>query len=89
MKHKVKEFNMTCSVCPSAWEGKLEDGTPFNIRYRWGALTITTNPFTEYGKTIYEETIGDQFDGCMSTKVMKHLTDDIFDWSESIDYSKL
>ena len=37
---KVTTIVETCGACPSAWEGKTEDGFPVGIRFRWGELDV-------------------------------------------------
>lgn len=33
-------LRQTCITCPSQWEGELNDGTVFYVRYRFNRLTI-------------------------------------------------
>jgi hypothetical protein len=36
---RLKTLRVTCSACPTQWEGTTEDGKHFYARYRWGRLT--------------------------------------------------
>jgi hypothetical protein len=36
----IESLIMTCSACPSQWEGKTDDDRNVYIRYRWGRLTV-------------------------------------------------
>lgn len=40
----IAEIIKTCEACPSQWEGRLRDGCPFYIRYRWGYLAVHIGP---------------------------------------------
>jgi len=37
---KIAALEQTCDACPSQWEGTLEDGTAFYVRYRGARLRI-------------------------------------------------
>jgi len=39
----ITELTHTCLACPSQWEGRLSDGRPLYIRYRWGYLKISVD----------------------------------------------
>lgn len=78
---------MTCSACPSQWEGKLQDGRMFYARYRHGYfyISVSDGP-TEDGfdavtdNYLMEAEVGDGMDG-VSTEEMQELTKDYVDWS--------
>lgn len=36
---RLRTLRITCSACPTQWEGSTEDGKQFYARYRWGRLT--------------------------------------------------
>lgn len=36
----IADLTHTCLACPSQWEGRLADGRPLYIRYRWGRLRV-------------------------------------------------
>ena len=44
MTVEVAELKLTCGAAPSQWEGRLVDGRPIYIRYRWGTLQIHFGP---------------------------------------------
>jgi len=79
---------MTCEVCPSQWEGKLDDGRMFYIRYRWGSLSVrvsraVTNDVDDavLGESVLEVDHDNDWDGYMSTKDMQNHTNHVLDWS--------
>ena len=37
---KIHNLIQTCELCPSQWEGNLEDGRMVYVRYRWGRLSV-------------------------------------------------
>ena len=37
---QIETLTQTCGTCPSQWEGRLADGRPIYIRFRWGELSI-------------------------------------------------
>ena len=71
------ELTMTCSACPSQWNGVLSDGRHLYCRYRWGGLSIgvgETHDDAVRDDSFYLD-VGDGFDGTMSTdELMPHLT---------------
>jgi len=84
---KVNKFVMTCGACPSQWEGHLEDGRMFYIRYRWGYLSARVSPVpTEdvyeavSGEEVYCEELGGEYDGELSTEDMQRRTNMTFEW---------
>ena len=73
---EVTSLTMTCSACPSQWEGLLDDGRVLYCRYRWGTLEIGV------GETLTEavrnrnwcRTLGDAYHGVMSEdELLPHL----------------
>jgi len=36
----ITELKMTCTACPTQYEGRTVDGEYIYIRYRWGVLTL-------------------------------------------------
>jgi len=85
---KATSLVMTCSACPSQWQGKLEDGRMFYARYRHGYfyISVSDGP-TERGfdavtdNYLMEAEVGADMDGVMSTDEMRELTKDYVDWS--------
>ena len=41
---KITDIQQTCPAFPSQWDGRLEDGRPFYIRYRGGYLAVRFGP---------------------------------------------
>jgi len=85
---KASTLLMTCEVCPSQWEGKLDDGRMFYIRYRWGSLSVrvsraVTNDVDDavLGESVLEVDHDNDWDGYMSTKDMQNHTNHVLDWS--------
>jgi hypothetical protein len=39
-RERIASLDHTCEACPSQWEGTLEDGTAFYVRYRGARLRI-------------------------------------------------
>jgi len=74
---KIVSIENTCSGFPSQWEGKLEDGRMFYIRYRHGDFTIdiseepTDNIGDAIGMNVFYKKIGD--DGIMDFDEMYSL----------------
>jgi len=84
---KVKQLEQTSSEYPSQWQGHLEDGRMFYIRYRWGNFTVRvsvapTNDLDDVfiPPPIYQEQIGKD-DGILEQDEMLELTKDLFIWS--------
>ena len=81
---KILNLTKTCWMCPSQWEGTLEDGKMVYIRYRWGHLTITTSkePSNDIqdavdGEMLLELQVGDDFCGNMENEDMLSYLKDI------------
>lgn len=80
MKNKhgvIKNLARTCSCCPSQWEGITEKNEAVYIRYRWGCLTVelskpdgTIVDAINYGKLLYSEQIGGEYDGELSSDAL-------------------
>lgn len=86
----VLTCKQTCDACPSQWEGMLEDGRMFYIRYRWGELTVSISPAPTKnvydavrGVMVMEEQLGGEWDGVLDTVRMMHHTRPIFDWTQT------
>jgi len=83
---KVKTYYMTCSACPSQWEGTLEGGGHLYIRYRWGGISLYVGKDLqdcfEQGP-IFTNDFADSLDGVMDDETMKFATGHILDWSEA------
>ncbi len=82
---KIKSIKQTCPACPSQWEGHLEDGRMFYIRYRWGHLSISVSdkPTDDVydavkGKEVLSKDVGDELDGTMSWDELHHAAREFF-----------
>lgn len=82
-KHTLQlaSLEMTCSACPSQWEGKLDDGREVYIRYRCGRLRVYVAPIgtsifdvLALENLIHEEHVGDDLDGVMGFYQVEALT---------------
>jgi hypothetical protein len=89
-RKKVKSFSRTCVACPSQWEGELEDGSYFYIRYRNDNFRLDIAPdenewlenTPKY--TVYKiNTMMGGYDGYMPDDVMKWFTHFILDFSNA------
>ena len=70
---KVAHLTMTCSACPTQWEGETEEGVAIYIRYRYGSLTLDLD-----NETVFQASIGDGLDGIIepaeiARQLSKHL----------------
>lgn len=67
---EMKVIEMTCSACPSQWEGETINGDPVYIRYRWGMLRCDV-----WGRTIFLQRINeDDLHGMLGWREMaEHL----------------
>lgn len=74
----VKTLERTCEACPSQWQGHLEDGRMFYIRYRWGNFNayLSKEPTEKVVDAIQGEILvsidnyGDNFDGYIEEQDM-------------------
>lgn len=80
----------TCSACPAQWEGTLDDGRMFYVRYRWGWLDIRVSPEKTQdvfeavrGQSVLEQRLGDNRDGYLSLRDLKTATIGVIDWSHA------
>jgi len=88
-KLRAKTLKQTCNACPAQWEGKIDDGRMFYIRYRWGHLSLnvsekaTDNVMDAVNNSMFfAEEIGDGFDGYLDEPEMKKLTSKVIDWQD-------
>lgn len=75
---KLLTLKMTCDICPSQWEGTLEDGRMLYVRYRWGGIVIQVSPepTTDIvdavdGITLVDEDWGDSYSGKMTLEELQ------------------
>jgi hypothetical protein len=76
--YTVTELRMTCSFCPTHWEGKLATGESVYIRYRRGWLTMYVGfdlvGHTTAGKKVYSKPVGNNYDAEMDLEELReHL----------------
>jgi len=90
MKFTLKNLINTCTLCPSQWEGELDDGRLIYIRYRWGYLRVELGlhnithidkEFLDNAHTIFVWESEDDFDGIMSLERLVYLTRHILNYS--------
>lgn len=72
---RVIDLRMTCSACPTQWEGTLDDGRCVYVRYRWGCLTwgFGDTPYAAIDDSISGERckqLGGEFDGELDEMTM-------------------
>ncbi len=72
---RIVRLEKTCGSYPAQWEGELKDGRCIYIRYRYGNFGIGVGKTigTAVDEGFYMESIGDPYDGCMTTKEMLKL----------------
>lgn len=74
---QLVELEMTCSACPSQWEGRLVDGRYVYVRCRWGVLQVgieyTLDEAIENRRKVWEK-FNNGFHGVMDTNTMLSLT---------------
>lgn len=80
---QVKTLVKTCVACPAQWEGHIEDGRMFYVRYRWGifSVSISDSPTEDVSdavnaKVFHTEQIGDHVDGHITESDMKGILED-------------
>jgi hypothetical protein len=44
MPPPIAALEKTCIACPAQWEGRMESGEWFYVRYRYGFLTVGFGP---------------------------------------------
>jgi hypothetical protein len=91
----VKSLVETCSACPSQWEGMTADNRKLYIRYRWGHLTVQIGLQDDpnenaavCGEYIYNESVGDDYDGFMTLDELKGHTIGVLHFSDLIEEYK-
>jgi hypothetical protein len=89
---KVKSIALTCTACPSQFEGLTEDNRKLYFRYRFGRLTVeigAKDDMSEFaalrGERIYSISIGDEYDGYMDLEELKGHTMDVLYWNDPLE----
>jgi hypothetical protein len=69
---KVLNYRRTCYACPSQWEGQLDNGLFFYVRYRWGYFSIGLGTTVDeaVGDDFYDSETGEALDGFMADSEM-------------------
>jgi hypothetical protein len=80
-KYRVATMVQTCWACPAQWELTLKDGREVYVRYRFGTLSITLNPWTEDEEILWYEKFGGQWNGDLTAEDLMEHTKEVFDWS--------
>ena len=87
---KVISLIKTCEFCPTQWQGHLEDGRMFYIRYRWGNFNVYLSKEASdkvldalQGDNIISlDGYGEPFDGEMDDDIMKSLVCEKFNFPQ-------
>lgn len=68
----IKSITQTCDACPSQWEGELDDGRFFYVRYRWGNLQLGIGKDDSEAVRVSETiaALGDSLDGYLDEQIM-------------------
>lgn len=87
---KISKFSQTCNHCPSQWECLTDDNQYVYIKYRNGYLRagIEKTEKKLFDKitdryNVFNEKIGEEYDGSMTTKEMIDKLSDKLDFSNS------
>jgi hypothetical protein len=69
----ITKLEMTCSGCPTQYEGLNSDNQCVYIRYRWGILTLGVgDDLSEaVNNTIFHKDFNDEWDGWMKFSTLK------------------
>jgi hypothetical protein len=89
LRRFVSRLRQTCLVAPSQWEGHLQDGRMYHVRYRHGHLWVheSAEP-TEAGmdavrgRRILDRMRGDLHDGYMDEATMVEETASVLDFTQ-------
>lgn len=93
MQYRVSDFRKSNHTYPASWEGTLEGGRRFYIKYNYGSFTVQVSDFPTKepmdavkGELIVDGIVfpekRDPFSGTMSTEEMVTRTSEAFDWSK-------
>jgi hypothetical protein len=75
-RYRVTKIRQTSELCPSQWEGRLEDGRHIYIRYKWGLLEVgigeTFNAaVADRSGQIPGRQLGDRLDGYLTYEALR------------------
>lgn len=94
MQYQVSDFRKSSNSYPASWEGTLQGGRRFYIKYNYGSFSVqvsdhpTKDPMDAVKGSLIVDGITfpsprrNPFDGEMSTEEMVERTSEAFDWSE-------
>ena len=88
MGPKISSIVQTCVACPSQWEGLLDDGRCFYIRYRWGHLSVRVSETKTLdmslgvvGKEVFSSTLSDDpLEGWIDLQTVMTVTNNVLNW---------
>lgn len=69
---KVDDLKVSCTCCPSAWEG-TSDGKEVYIRYRWGRLDFWLDKELSYSWKYRKS----EYDGYMTSEELKDVVSEV------------
>jgi hypothetical protein len=72
-RRKLISLTQTCAMCPSQWEGILDNGKHVYVRYRWGQITLRVGKNLDAAidsRHYLFKQIGEDFDGILSSREM-------------------
>ena len=77
IRYRIVSIRKTSDACPAQWSGKTREGEAVYIRYRFGYFRATVG-----GMTVFETEYGDPMSGVMDDRVMRTLTQRVFNWTK-------
>ncbi len=87
---RVLSYLQTCVAVPSQWEGTLEDGRMFYVRFRNGRLRVSVSPAPTMdvmeavrGAALLEQLVDGPDDGFMEEDEMLEMTASVLAFSGS------
>ena len=78
-------------ACPTVIVGKTEDGSTVYARYRWGHLSVRSDPREDPphggagGAWVFCRKYGDEHDGCISYEELREITTGEISWPDQLD----
>jgi hypothetical protein len=81
---RAKWMRMTCSGCPTQFEGEAETGESLYIRYRWGYLELRVGGI---GAVYSEDIAGDGISGVLTEAQVREQLKGVLDWPEGLPQS--
>ena len=87
---KIISAQCICFACPTTYTGKTDDGCTIYARYRWGHLSVRIDPREDAplggaeGTWIYDEQLGEEFDGWLDYAELKLHTANLVEWPDEL-----